>query len=250
MNIYLPKNIFTSVIAASMPENLKGKIHFQSSSIICSSLEKDNNGIALVSTTDLLNHRELFVSRKFGISFESSLCNSYLYFSNDRSLKSLNLAGDVSSLEVILGKILFKELYDSDVEIKLSVAFTKEAGNLLLVGEQNFYDERLFDGISFSEEMIELISLPFVNFVLASANESLLKEKESLWLEIIPNVYNMFESLQEYFSFTEKTLKYVKQNISSLVMEFDMQDVEGILQLIRMPYYYGIIKDMIDIKFV
>jgi hypothetical protein len=250
MNIFFPKNIFTSIIAVSLPENLRSNLQFQSSSSISSMLEKDKDSIALISSTDIINHRELFVSKKFGISFESSLCNSYLYFSEDRTFKSLNIAGDVSSLEAILSRILFRELYNSEVEIGLSESLNRGTNSLLLVGEQNFYDEKLFNGISFSEEIIELISLPFVNFVLASSDEKLIKETESSLLEIIPEVYSCFNSLQQYFSFTEKTLKYIIQNISSLVLEFDMQDIEGILQLLRLPYYHGIIKDIVDVKFV
>lgn len=250
MKIVFPKNIFTSLLAASLPEMMKSNFHFQPSSSIATMIEKDKDSIALITPTDILNHKELFVSKKFGISFEGSLCNSYLYFSDDRSLNSLNISGDVSSLEAVLGRILFKELYNSDVEINLSTSLKKENNNLLLVGEQNFYEDKLFDGISFSEEIIEMISLPYVNFLLASANEDLIRDSESSLLEIIPEVYNNFDSVQQYYSFSARTMKYIKDNISSLVMEFDMQDVEGILQLTRLPYYYGIIKDIIDVKFV
>lgn len=249
MNIFFPKNIFTSVIAVSLPENLRRNLQFIPASTISSALEKDNDSLALISLTDLLNHRELFISKKFGISFESSLCNSYLYFSEDRSMHSLNIAGDVSSLEAIFSRILFKELYNVDVEIGLSASLKKETNNLLLVGEQNFYEDKLFEGISFSEEIVELMSLPFVNFVLASSNKNLIKENESYFLEIIPNVYSNFNTPQQYFSFGDKTSEYITQNISSLVLEFDMQDIEGILQLIRMPYFYGIVKDIVDVKF-
>ncbi len=250
MKIFFPKNIFTSLLAASLPDKLKNNFQFQPSSSIASIIENDTDSLALITPTGLLNHKELFVSKKFGISFEGSLCNSYLYFSGDRSLNTLNIAGDVSSLEAILGRILFKELYNSDVEINLSTSLKKEKNNLLLVGEQNFYENKLFDGISFSEEIIEMISLPLVNFLLASGSEDLIKEYEPMLLEIIQNVYNNFESMQQYYSFSAKTMKYIKDNISSLIMEFDMQDIEGILQMTRLPYYYGIIKDIVDVKFV
>lgn len=213
-------------------------------------IEKDKDSLALITPTDILKHKDLFVSKKFGISFESSLCNSYLYFAEDRSLNSLNIAGDVSSLEAILSRILFKELYNSDVEIGLSASLKKDKNNLLLVGEQNFYEDKLFDGISFSEEIIELISLPFVNFLLASSNANLIKEHEPILLEIVPDLYDGFESIHKYYSFSGKTIKHIKDNISSLVLELDMQDVESILQLTRLPYYYGIMKDIVDINFV
>lgn len=250
MKIYFPKNVFTSILAASLPEKLKSNFNFHPSSSIASLLENDKESLALITPTDILNHKYLFVSKKFGISFENSLCNSYLYYSENRSLDTLNIAGDVSSLEAVMSRILFKELYSTEVEISLSTSMKKEKNNLLLVGEQNFYEDKLFDGISFSEEIIELLSLPFVNFILASSSEDLLKDNEPLLLEIIPEVYDSFGSIQHYYSFSDKMMKYISENISSLVLEFDLQDIEGIIQLTRQPYYYGLIKDMVDIKFV
>ncbi|HSD65022.1 MAG TPA: hypothetical protein VLB50_14560 [Ignavibacteriaceae bacterium] len=250
MKLYFPKNVFTSILAASLPEKLKSNFNFHPSSSVSSLLENDKECLALITPTDLLNHKSLFVSKKFGISFENSLCNSYLYYSENRSLNTLNIAGDVSSLEAVMSRILFKELYGTEVEISLSTSMKKEKNNLLLVGEQNFYEDKLFDGISFSEEIIELLSLPFVNFILASSSEDLLKENESLLMDIIPEVYDSFGSIQHYYSFSDKMMKYINENISSLVLEFDLQDIEGIIQLTRLPYYYGLIKDMVDIKFV
>ncbi len=250
MNIILPENIFTSVIALSLPETMKKILSFHPASSISAELEKDRSNIALIPATDILNHRELFVSRKYGVSFEGSLSNTYIYFSENRSVKLLNIAGDVSSSEVILSKILFKELYNLETEVGLSVSLNKDTNNLILAGKANFYKDRLFDGISFSEEIIELLSLPYVNFVLASANEHLVQELETILLKKIPEVYNNFEKLDQYFSFSERTLKYIKQNIASLVLEFDGQDVEAFNQLLMLPYYYGIVNDIIEPKFI
>lgn len=250
MNIILPENIFTSVIALSLPETMKKILKFHPASTISAELEKNRSNIALISATDILNHRELFISQKYGLSFEGSLCNTYIYFSEDRSVKFLNIAGDVSSSEVILSKILFKELYNLETEVGLSVSLSKDTNNLILTGNQNFYQDRLFDGISFSEEIIELLSMPYVNFVLASTNESLVKELETVLLKKIPEVYDNFDKLEQYFSFSERTLKYIKQNIASLVLEFDGRDVEAFNQLLQLPYFYGIVKDIIEPNFV
>jgi hypothetical protein len=250
MNILFPKNVFTSIIAVALPDYFKNNLKFLAASAISSALEKDEDSIGLIPATDIINHKELFISRKYGISFEGSLCNSYIYFSEKRSLKNLNIGGDVSSLEAILGKILFKELYSSDVEVGLSTSLDTINDNLLLVGEQNFYEDKLFNGISFSEEIIELLSLPFVNFVLASQKESLVKESEEVFLDKISQTYDNYNSLEKYFSFSEKTLNYFKQNLSSLILEFDEQDIEGLNQLIMIPYFHGIIKEIIEAKYV
>lgn len=249
MNILLPENIFTSVIALTLPEHLRQNLKFHPASSLSSALEKDKTAAALIPAMDIVNHNELFISRKYGISFEGSLCNTYIYFAGDRSLNSLNAAGDVSSAEVILSRLLFKELYNADIEVALSSSLNRETSNLVVSGKQNFYDERLFDGISFSEEMIELISLPYVNFVLASANEEMVKELEPVLLEKVPEVYENFDKLEQFFSFSERTLNYIKQNISSFVLEFDEQDVEAFTQLIMLPYFHGIIKEIIEPKF-
>ena len=250
MNILFPDNIFTSFIALTLPENLRLGLKFHPASMITAELEKDVGSIALIPTTDLISHQEILVSEKFGISFEGSLCNSYIYFSEDRSVKSLIVTGDISSSEVILGRILFKEMYNTEVEVGLSASLNKETNNLILAGKQNFYEDRLFNGISFSEEMAELLSLPYVNFLLASTDDRLIRELEPVLLENIPKVYDNLEKPQRYFSFSEKTIRYIKQNISSLVLEFDDQDLEAINQIIMLPYFHGIIKEIIEPKFI
>ncbi len=249
MNILLPENIFTSVIALNLPEELKHTLKFLPDSSLSASLEKDKTAAALIPAMDVVNHRELFVSRKYGISFEGSLCNTYIYFAKNKSLQTLNVAGDVSTSEVILSKLLFKELYNADIEVALSASFNRDTSNLVLAGKQNFYEDRLFDGISFSEEMIELLSLPYVNFVLASADEERVKELEPLLLERIPDVYENFDRSEQYFSFSEETVKYIKHNISSLVLEFGEQDIEAFTQLIMLPYFHGMTKEIIEPKF-
>ena len=249
MKIIFPENIFTSMIALSMPENYRNKLEFHPASEISTSLLNHDSSIGLIPVSDLLNHREFFISQKYGISFEGSLCNSYIYFSENRSVKSLNIAGDVSSSEVILSKILFKELYNVEVEIGLTSSFNKETNNLVIAGTQNFYEERLFGGISFSEEFIELMSLPFINYVLASADDKLIREVEQVLLQGITDVYNKFDKLEQYFSFSEKTQTYIRQNISSLVLELDEQDTEALNQILLLPYYHGLIKDIVDAKF-
>jgi hypothetical protein len=45
-------------------------------------------------------------------------------------------------------------------------------------------------------------------------------------------------------------MEFIVSNIQHLIFTFDEQDVEGIKLLLELPYYHGIIKEMIDIKFV
>ena len=87
------------------------KISYHPSSMLSKELEKNTDAIALVPVMDLINHKDFFISSKLGISFENLLCNSYLYYNSDEKIfKDLFLFGDISSQEVILSRIIFKEL--------------------------------------------------------------------------------------------------------------------------------------------
>ena len=80
-------------------------------------------------------------------------------------------------MDVILSKIIFKELYDSDIEIAIQTKLdAKISGNYLLAGDENFNNARFEKGISIAEEVIDLISAPFVSYILASNNKNILEE--------------------------------------------------------------------------
>ena len=118
-----------------------------------------------------------------------------------------------------------------------------------IVGDENFEKELFSNGLSFTEEIIELISAPYVNFVLASSAESLLKDFVSDYKS------NFTEGHSENFGnlfpgFPQASIDFLKVNIQHLIFDFEEQDIEGIKLLLQLPFYHGIIKDMIDVKFV
>ena len=51
-------------------------------------------------------------------------------------------------------------------------------------------------------------------------------------------------------SYSDETKAFIKENLPTVMYNFDEQDREGIRQLVSLPFYHGIIKDMIDVKFV
>ena len=142
-------------------------------------------------------------------------------------------------------------MYDTEIEVKILTDESKIRNqNLLLVGDNNFLLRRFEQGISFAEEIIETLSLPFVNYVFASTDKSSvefineqLKGKSTI---IYYNVEN--EKFGENLTSELKT--YIKDNISSFVIDFDNHDIEGINQTIRLPYFYGMIKDIIEVNYV
>lgn len=252
MDIILPDNVFTRVLSSCLIEEFRSKISFLSSSHITQKVINVNPSIGLIPAMDLLNHKDLFVSSKLGVSFEGALCNSYLYYQKEkRAIDKLNLFGDISSQDVLLSKILFKEIYGSDIQIEITTHLEKpEKRNLLIAGDENFAEERFRGGISFSESMIETLSLPFVNYVFVSNEKEELENFINKIDKIDSLIYNKIENGNFDKEISRASEEYIRSNISSLILKFDEQDVEGINQLLRLPYFHGIVSDIVEIKYV
>jgi hypothetical protein len=227
------------------------EFEFVPSSLIVKRISKEKDSVGLIPTLDLLSNKELFISSEIGISFNALLSNAYIHFKEEQeTIEELFLRGDVTSNEVILSKLLFKEFYDVEVKTTLlnrEVSDFKE--NILVIGDENYEKEIFLSGLSFAEEIIELISAPYVNFVLAAVSEETLKDfnlklRDSLAKGHADNFDNLFPG------FPQTSLNFISVNIQHLVFDFDEQDLEGIKQLLQMPYYHGMIKEMIDVKFV
>lgn len=252
MKILLPKNIFTELIENAVSQKLKDKLIFKPASLITSEIQKTENSAGLIPTMDLIKNIELFISGKYGISFEGSLCNSYIYFNpGQKKFDEINLFGDISSTEAILSKILFKELYDSDIQIQIATDENKMRDrNFIITGDVNFKNDRFFSGISFSEEIIELLSLPFVNYVFASKEKQIIEELNKTLKGLSQIIYQKVEEGEFGKNLSLKSKDYFRSNISSVVIDFVQNDIDGIAQLIRLPYFHGIINEIIEPKFV
>ncbi|MCH6575852.1 MAG: hypothetical protein IH795_11745 [Bacteroidetes bacterium] len=161
----------------------------------------------------------------------------------------IKLAGDISSMEVILSKIIFKELYDSDIEIAIQTKLdTKISGNYLIAGDENFNNARFEKGINIAEVVIEIISAPFANYVLASNDKNLLEEYTSKLLPVLDNIEYNSSSIPENYNL--KSSDFIKANFNTINYKLDEQDIAGINELLQLPYYYGLIKDIIEVNFV
>lgn len=248
---YLPRNIFSRILLSEIEDKSELDIEFLPSSMISKRLSDDNNSVGLIPTLDLITNKDLFVSSEIGISFDALLSNAYIHFKEEQeTIDELFLRGDVTSNEVILSKILFKEFYD--VEIKttlLSGEVTDFKNNILITGDENYEKELFLNGLSFAEEIIELINAPYVNFVLAGNSEEALKDFNSKYKSGFAKGHtDNYENL--FPAFPQTSLDFLSVNIQHLVFDFEDQDREGINQILQMPYFHGMIKDIIDVKFV
>jgi hypothetical protein len=250
MNIFFPDNIFTRSLYFNLNEEKQSKVTFTASSVLSKKLNDEPNSIALIPALELITNQELFISRSVGLSFDGSLCNSYIYFNSEQErIHQVRISGDVSSMEVIMCKILFKELYNTEVEITISKKTENlESGTHIVAGDDNFNNSKFRDGISFAEEVVELISAPYVNYVFASNDKELLKDYSKSIMPKLSN-FNLSES-EEINRFNESSAAFIKENSKSIICNLDEQDIVGINELIRLPYYYGLIKDLFEVKFV
>jgi len=252
MEILLPDNIFARILSSALSDEDKNNLKHYPSSLLSKNVIETKNSVALIPTLDLLSHKDIFVSRSIGISFDEPISNSYLYFNRDeKNIKEIVLSGDVSSNEAILTKILFSETYGIDIQLSIEKPDGgSPSKNRILVGDRNFLEGDINSAIGFTEEIIELISAPYINFVFASESENALKNFHSKYSNTISSLSSteVFEDITENFSIPSK--KYLTENLQHVVFDFDEQDLEGIKRLLELPFYHGILSDMIDVKFV
>lgn len=248
---YLPQNIFSRILLSEIKDKSILETEFVAASLIAKNLSNEEGSIGLIPTMDLISNKGLFISSEIGISFDALLSNSYIHFKEEQeTIDELFMKGDITSNEVILSKILFKEFYEVDIKTTLmSREVSDFRENLLIVGDENYEKELFLKGLSFSEEIIELINGPYVNFVLAGSDEEVVKNfvkthKDNFSSQHQDNVRDLQPS------FPTSALDFISVNIQHLVFDFDEQDVEGIKLLLQMPYYHGLIKEMVDVKFI
>lgn len=251
MKLFLPQNIFAEIFLSAVNSVKEIKSEFTPSALLAKKLSDEPGSIALIPTLDLINHKELFISSEIGISFDGPISNSMIYFKHgDEDLGELMLSGDVSTNEVILSKIIFKELYNLNVSVSLnSSGEISSDKNFIVTGSENFQKNRFLNGITLAEEVTELINAPYVNFVLASASEENIKEFVNTYKNDLGNTEALnFVSI--FKDQSQQAMEFIVSNIQHLIFTFDEQDIEGIKLLLELPYFHGIIKEMIDIKFV
>ena len=84
--------------------------------------------------------------------------------------------------------------------------------------------------------------------MLASGDDKNLKKYSDRFSEAMKNLDR--QDIKIPGSFSDETKSFIKENLHTVIYNLDKQDQEGIRQVVSLPYYHGIIKDIIDIKFV
>lgn len=235
-----------------MPAQLKESVIFKEASVISSELEQGNADIALIPSCDLLKHSGFFVSSKIAISFDGFLSNAYFYFLPDQNkFTDIFLSGDVTTNEIILSKILFKEKYSSDVQMHLDTGKADySTRNYLVVGDSNLDNSKFDHGLSFSDELSEMLFLPYVNFIAVSKDEAFIQKFNEELSEIDVLIEDNVDTMLHKFSLNENSRELIKNNLNSVYFEMTDSEVDGLKELLQLPYYHGLLDDMVEIKFV
>ena len=273
MKVVIPQNIYAAIFAMNLPDEIKGDIKVTASSLIANEVEKENSDIGLMPSFDLLNHKELYISKKAALSFDGLLSNTYFYFvPGKEKIYELFLRGDVSSNEIILSKILFSERFDSNIKLTLDTSeIIDENKNYIITGNDNFGSFDFNKGISFADQIAELIDFPYVNYVWASKDEekrvpnyrdltpqeewnlliaNQLKEFNNYFNELDKSVEDRIEIILQSMNFRKEVNEFIEENLNSVYFEITENEIAGLYELLKLPYFHGITKEMFELKLV
>jgi predicted solute-binding protein len=200
---------------------------------------------------ELIKKDQLYVSQKHGIAFNGALSNLYIYFDpGQQSIESIGIAGDVSFMDAILAKILFTEIYTLQPEFTILTSPVEKAENILLVGDANFEDERFLKGINVAEQAMDMLSLPFVNYVFAAKDEEAITALNSKCLDLSKKVADVIATGQWQCPHSDNVKKFVTDHIENVSYDFTQAEIDGIIELTRMPFFHGMIDDIVESKFI
>ena len=159
--------------------------------------------------------------------------------------------GDVTSNEIVLSKILFAENYGVESEIVLDTGnIDFHESNYLIAGQENNEFVVKQNAVSFSDQIAEFINYPYVNFVLSSVKQELITEINALSENIDEKIeVNIFKILDK-MNFDETLNKYISENIDTVYYEMTENEVDGLLELLKLPYYHGVTEDLFELKLV
>ncbi len=253
MKILFPQNVFSSMLVESLPQELADQISYVESARLYNELEHDNCDAALIPTLELIKNKDLFVSKKMCMAFYSYVCNSFVYFAPDQQeLEKVSVMGDMSAHDVLIAKYLFAEMYGKEIEINLLTEKHDSSleKNLCVVGDKNFTDMQKSSALSIAEEISEMTSFPYVNYILASKSGVTLSEIESKIDDLNVSFDENLEKIMAILSLPPEAKELIEEQSGSFSFNVGENEEHGINELLRLPYFYGTINDIIEVKFV
>lgn len=252
MKLIIPNNIFTTLFILSLDAKTRPEIEVKEASLISAELNEHEDYIGIIPSFDLITNKDLFVSSKFGIAFESALSNSYVYYSPENdNVDRLLLRGDITTNEVILSKLVFKERYNLSPEISIDMneGFEKD-NNYLVVGNDNWSEEQYLSGSSFNEQVSDLVELPYLNFVIASQSEEAIKKFNAKYNYLDKAILTGLSENLAKIGLSEELNGFITNELESIHFDLTIKETEGLKEILQLAYFYQIFDDIFDIKFI
>lgn len=247
--IAIPDNILANLFIAAFPENTFKDVKRIKSPELLTSLITGKCDFALIPTMELIKKPELVVSGNFGISLDGEISNSFYYFkSGQKSVNEIYLEGDISYQDVMLTKLIFKEIYGISPELKINTTGALPGENRVISGDENYRDDLLFDGLNMTGEVIEFLGYPFVNYVLTAKTEEKMSELEMSVSGKIREIYDILEDFQFPAIFSEQVIEYFDDMKNHIAFSFYEHHQEAIDNLIGFPFLLGMTEDVPDYK--
>ena len=252
MRLLLPDNFYAKIFSYLFPSLSERDISYYPSASLGRFLDEDKADLALIPSMDLLTYPSFFVSGRTAVSFDGALSNSYFYFLKQiRMVKEVFLRGDVSKNEAILTKIIFSEQFDSNVDIVLdSKPFDLNSKNYLVCGDENLRTGNYDVGLSMADQVSDLIDAPYVNYILVSKEQEILKEFTKGITGLDKFLEDNFEVITKKLDYSQSAVQNIKENINSIYFDMTENEKKALTDLIRLPYFTGLMEDIHDINFV
>lgn len=251
MKLIAPKNLFSSIISSVLQDS-GIEILYQKSSLLNKDLDYNTSAVTMIPSLELINHRNMFVSQKYAVSFTGALSNSYLYFVNGRKeFKKINLLGDINLNDAVLSKILFMEKYNSEIELIPEIENTIDnTKDYLISGDDNYNNKAFESGISFADLISDMLEMPYVNFIFVSQNKESLMEFNACMENPTERIADIIVPVLEYSNFNNEAGKFIKDNINSVYFDFTVTERNSLKELIKLLFFHGIIDDIFEVKFI
>jgi len=251
MKFGIPQNVFAALFAFSLNDNYKMAVSGASSAILAKQTMAGEYDLALIPTCDLLTHKELFVSKKAAISFDGELSNSYLYFRGGGAIDSFYMRGDVTSNEIILSKLVFQEKLKKDIDVTLDTGdFDTDAKNYIISGMENFENSLYEKGLSFSDQVADMIDYPYVNFVVASKSKEVIEGFNKSLVSLDKKIEDNVDTYLANAGLDDKLTSLIKNKLDQVYFELTDNEIEGLNEMLRLPFYKGLIKEIVEVKYV
>lgn len=250
--IALPNTIFSKILINSLDKAISRDFLITDVNKIPDMVESEFIDVGLVPLYSLIKHPDFYVSRSVGLTFDAGLSYSYIYYKmGENCLSKIYLYGDVTVNEIILSKILFQEKFDAIVDVSLTQNKPViGAENYIICGDTNLKEEYLRKAFSFAEEICDLIKLPYTNFVFVSKQKSKIENLNKILEKIDYLVDDYLDSFTENLTNDPFLQDFIRDNQTGLFYTMTEAEEAGINELLKLPYYHGVVDDIVEVKFV